>query len=419
MFVAGRARTFQVLPTRPFPTSMKTSGQPAIGWFMFSEADRASANRYLAQLSSDGTRDELGFAPIHFAFADAFFPGTSVQHAQLRYVFFVAWAYQELLGRSAGQRFSVDDLFEIERRFSLRLMKTADVLENSGISGWTKYAVGDRPVVRASTIYWTAIRAWRMASPIGGLNVPPTEVQLRSMWPHLETRSDGDDGQSSIANLFEGLPEAPPGWRNKIGKLDFALRHSEADYLRRKWKVSGNGGAQPLLSRLTEAGVSAASLWSREVRHVALPAERQSLILAERAASLACIARAAHSAIIEQKRNEERSLNDTRHADAFPILLNKHRKTALELDVGALRARTGIDVQLVQFIEIILTWLRDRGSLEAISMELTHRERDLKGNRAYLVNDKRRRDWRKTVATPLDYRWPVVRQMIDRVLEVS
>jgi hypothetical protein len=85
------------------------------------------------------------------------------------------------LARTTGQRFSVDDLFEIERRFSLRLMKTVDVLDNSGISGWTKYQAGERPLVRASTIYWTALRSWRMVGPVGGLSWPPTEVQLRSM----------------------------------------------------------------------------------------------------------------------------------------------------------------------------------------------------------------------------------------------
>ena len=68
------------------------NGTPAIGWFMPSEADRSAANKFLSELTSDGTRDELGFAPVHFAFADRFFPGTSVQHAQLRHVFFVAWA---------------------------------------------------------------------------------------------------------------------------------------------------------------------------------------------------------------------------------------------------------------------------------------------------------------------------------------
>lgn len=398
---------------------MSTYGKPSIGWFMLSEADRAAANRYLAQLASDGTRDELGFAPIHFAFADRFFPGTSVQHAQVRYVFFVAWAYQEMLDRTAGQRFSVDELFAIERRFSNRLMKSVKALENSGISGWTKYLVGDRPLVRASTIYWTALRSWRMASPAGGLKSPPTEVQLRSMWPQLTTRSDGDDGKFSVETLFEGLPNPPPGWKNKTGKLDFTLQRGEAQYLRQKWQVAGQGGTQPLLSRLTEAGVTTTSLWSTEVRGVAVPEERLALLLAERAASLACIARAAHSALVETIRNEERGLSDTRHADAFPSFISVHRETALALDVEALLLETGIDKNLVKFIEALLGWLRDKGSLGAISKVLTSRERDLKDDRAYLVSEKRRKDWRKSLATPLDYRWPVVRNMIDGVRNSS
>jgi hypothetical protein len=386
---------------------------------MLSEADRAAANRFLSNLASDGTRDELGFAPIHFAFADRFFPGTSVQHAQLRYVFFVAWSYQELLARTAGERFSADELFEIERRYSCRLMKSIDVLQNSGISGWTKYEADERPMVRASTIYWTALRSWRMASPVGGLRDAPTEAQLRGLWQHLVTREDGDNGKSSTAVLFEGLPEPPTGWRNKTGRLDFTLRKREAEYLRRTWRVAGIGETQPLLSKLTEARVTTESMWSSAVRSVATQSERHALVLAERSASVACIARAAHSALIEARRNEDRGLDDRRHADALPILIKEHRDTALALDVGALKTETRIDVGLVRFMEVVMEWVRERRPLEAIATELTLRERGLKDGRAYLLNENRRRDWRKGIASPLDYRWPVVRHMIECVREVS
>lgn len=198
---------------------------------MLSEADRATANRLLASASTDGTRDELGFAPIHFAFADRFFPGTSVQHAQLRYVFFVAWSYQELLARMAGERFPMDELFEIERRYSRRLMRFVETLEGSGISGWTKYQADQRPVVRASTIYWTALRSWGIASAVSGPAEPPTEAQLRALWLRLEVREDGDAGKSTKVDIFPGLPAPPPGWRNKTGELGFTLRSSEARYL--------------------------------------------------------------------------------------------------------------------------------------------------------------------------------------------
>ncbi len=376
------------------------SVEPAIGWFMLSEADRAAANRLLASATSDGTRDELGFAPIHFAFADRFFPGTSVQHAQLRYVFFVAWSYQELLSRTAGERFSVDKLFEIERRYSRRLMQSVEVLESSGISGWTKYKAEQRPMVRASTIYWTALRSWRMASPVGGLAEAPTETGLRDRWQRLITREDGDDGKYLTAVLFEGLPGPPPGWLNKTGKLDFALRGPEAKYLRRLWMVAGKDCTQPLLSRLAEDGVTTESLWSTTVRRAATKSDRDALVLAERAASVACIARAAHSALIEARRNADRGFEDHRHVDALPLLIEEHRKAALDLDVAALRSETHIDTRLVEFIETVMEWVRERRPLDAIASALTIRERDLKDVRAYLVNEKRRRDWQKGVATP-------------------
>lgn len=393
--------------------------EPTIGWFMLSEADRAAASRLLASAASDGTRDELGFAPIHFAFADRFFPGTSVQHAQLRYVFFVAWSYQELLADTAGERFPLDRLIEIERRYSRRLIATVDTLEGSGISGWTKYAAEQRPVVRASTIYWTALRSWRMANAIAGLGNAPTETQLRGLWPRLVTREDGDDGKSAIIDLFKGLPEPPAGWRNKTGRLEFALRAPEARYLRGLWLTAGHGGTQPLLSALTEKGVMTESLWSARVRDTAANADRTALALAEKAASVACIARAAYSALIEQRRNADRGAEDHRHADALPILIEEHREAALALDVAALRTETRIDTNLVVFIETVMEWVRERKPLDAIAKALTLRERDLKDSRAYLLNEQRRRDWQKSVATPLDYRWPVVREMIQRVRNVS
>ncbi|MBD3676838.1 MAG: hypothetical protein HUJ27_00360 [Rhodobacteraceae bacterium] len=395
------------------------SAEPVIGWFMLSEADRAAANRLLTSVSSDGTRDELGFAPIHFAFADRFFPGTSVQHAQIRYVFFVAWSYQELLADTAGERFSVDRLFEIEQRYSRRLIKSVKTLEGSGISGWMKYEAGQRPVVRASTIYWAALRSWRMVRPVAGLIDAPTESQLRGVWPHLVTREDGDHGKSTVLELFEALPASPPGWRNKTGRLDFALRGTEARYLRELWKGAGHNGTQPLLSRLTEQGVTTASLWSAKVRSVATKREREALALAECAASLVCIARAAHSALIEQMRNTDLGAADYRHAEALTKLIEEHRDKALHLDVGALRTETHIDANLVKFMETIIDWVRERRPLDAIAKALTIRERDLKDARAYLINEKRRRDWQKGIATPLDYRWPVVRNMIKCVRSAS
>lgn len=92
---------------------------------------------------------------------------------------------------------------------------------------------------------------------------------------------------------------------------------------------------------------------------------------------------------------------------------------ALDLDVAKLRVETRIDPTLVAFIGTVMEWVRERRPLDDIANALTFRERDLKDSRAYLVNERRRRDWSKGIAVPLDYRWPVVRDMIMRVREAA
>jgi hypothetical protein len=123
--------------------------------------------------------------------------------------------------------------------------------------------------------------------------------------------------------------------------------------------------------------------------------------------------------LIERKRNEDRKLEEHRHSDALPGLIEEHQDKALDLDVPALRKETNIDDALVKFIEAVIAWVREGKPVEAIAATMTARERDLKDVRAYLVNEQRRRDWSKGVASPLDYRWPVVREMIQRVREAT
>lgn len=396
----------------------RSDADPAIGWFMLSEADRAAAARHLASLASDGTRDELGFAPVHFAFADRFFPGTSVQHAQLRYVFFVAWSYQELLAEHAGGAFPLERLRDIERRYSQRLIDCTSDLRNSGISGWMKYRAGETPVVRASTIYWTALRSWQIARSWEETKSSPTEVDVRRSWADLVNREEADGGRSSAREIFDGLPPAPSDWGRAKGPLTFKLRLAEAHYVRKHWKTAANGG-EPLMSKLLVAGLAPKSLWARSVARIASADEQRALELARRAASLTCVARAVHSALIEAKRNSDLKLTQSQHHDALSELVPIHSVHALELDVATLRRETGIDGRLAAFIEAVQRWLQDGEPFQSLHDVMAQREHELKGGRAYLSNEARRVDWNKRAAEPLDYRWSTVRRMIQCVLEAS
>jgi hypothetical protein len=396
----------------------RMAGSPAIGWFTLSDADRAAAARYLSSLGSDGTRDELGFAPIHFAVADQFFPGTSVQHAQLRYVLFVAWTYQELMRETAGAPFPIERLADVEARFSERLIRHAPQLANSGISGWTRYQKGKRPVIRVSQIYWSALKTWGLLKGWGPSGQPPNQADLHRGWMRLSSFDEGGDGAHPLqAELFDpALPAPPSNWTAPSAALSFELRPQEKTYIKSRWRCAGNAAGPPLLSRLADAGVATDSMWSRAVSELATPAERRLLRLAREAAALSCIARAVHSVLIERRRNEDLDLSDDRHAAALPGIIQTHRTAALALDATALRAETGFDIALEDFLILIQTWLDRGGKAEDLLEPITVREHSLKGARAYLSNEERRREWDKGAAQPLDYRWPAVRHLISSVI---
>ena len=70
--------------------------ESVFGWTMPSRKAVRQAERALAS-GEQGVRDEVGFLIIHDAYANRFFPGTSVQQTRLRYVLFVPWIYKRLL----------------------------------------------------------------------------------------------------------------------------------------------------------------------------------------------------------------------------------------------------------------------------------------------------------------------------------
>ena len=59
--------------------------KPSLGWTFWSRADLRRIDKQL-KADAQEVRDELGFLLLHQAFANGFFPGTSVLQTRLRYV---------------------------------------------------------------------------------------------------------------------------------------------------------------------------------------------------------------------------------------------------------------------------------------------------------------------------------------------
>lgn len=157
--------------------------KPQLGWVWLSQAEREGAEAALDGVAVDGTRDELGFGGIHFAYADRFFPGTSVQHTHLRYVFFVGWAYEEARKRYAGPVFPREALSRIQDRTGHKLIRACGRRDKTGIIGIRILSGGGSPQTKPSSIYWSALRTWEILAQDPTLDSTPPQSWVDGRWP--------------------------------------------------------------------------------------------------------------------------------------------------------------------------------------------------------------------------------------------
>lgn len=395
---------------------------PNLGWVVLSEADRAAAERRLATNDAEGTRDELGFGAIHFAYADRFFPGTSVQQTRIRYIWFVCWAYDELRRSRRSSSFSTTALREIEVRTGKKLLRTFKDPNRSGIIGWTRFRVGAEPVLLPSAIYWNALKTWNVLRPREHTGQPPGQAELHARWPDWTSANGRRDELSDEFGqpLFVDLPPAPDGWLRKDSELSFDLTRQEARLLRASWKSAsdGSGRQETLMSKLAHAERLATSMWGRTVLDLASADDKEALSRAKKAASLVCIGRALYAAMVEELKNSDArsQANSHVHRKFLEQLRIEHSPGALSLNLAALRADVPkLSRQLFDLLRLIQEWTERGGNFNRLKPSFFDREYFLKGNRAMLAPNafKRRETWTVSQpARPLDYRWPIVHQFL-------
>lgn len=400
---------------------------PNIGWVVLSEADRAAAERRLSVSAAEGTRDELGFGPIHFAYANRFFPGTSVQQTRLRYIWFICWAYEELLRSHKSQAFPVDALRKIEVRTGKKLLLGLGNPRRSGIIGWTRFKAGAEPVLMPSGIYWSALKVWSFLNRRENTGQAPGQAELHAHWMDWSSAKRNDElAHENHEPIFIDLPPRPDGWNKANLQLSFQLTSEESKFIKDRWKSAAEapGAPESLMSKIARAGIVPKSMWSGKVLKLASADDKLLLERARKAASLVCIGRALYAAMVEELKNA-----DVRGAQKSKIHLNyleklrlEHRTDALALDLNDLESdlqqadrRQQIDKQLIGLLRRIQEWSDKGGDFDQLTPPFLAREINLKNSRAMLAPAaaKRRELWTITdAAQPLNYRWSVVSRFL-------
>ena len=393
----------------------------SFGWTLLSREDLKRAETQLRE-DIEGVRDEIGFLALHQAYADRFFPGTSVLHTRLRYVLFVPWLYQKLAERSERQIGAA--LLREETALAGRLKR----FDNDGVIGGRSFP---EPTSQPpSMVYWTALGTWRILRPMPDGGCPSRASVHRA----LSRRSAGlklrDEDRQLIEEsepLFTTIPSPPSAWRDTGQPLGFTLLEQEQRFLRSclVGVLRPGGDGQPsLLARLAVTRLRADhELWDPNIAAMADAADQKALHRAERAAALAAIGRAVYAALVETIREQEDGLpTETTHRQLLRDVLDRYRGAALQLDIEAIPsdAPHGISEHVLKVLRETQAWIgRRRAPIEDLYQTYECAELRRKGRRARLVKTllgrERRAEWtpeEHAEATALHYRWSQVRRLL-------
>jgi len=397
--------------------------EPGLGWTLLSR-DALRRAETLARNDVQGVRDEIGFLALHQAYADRFFPGTSVLHTRLRYVLFVPWIYQGLMESGVRERVA-----ESIGQAELNLVGQLRMSGESGIIGKENYP---KPTTQPPClVYWSVLGKWRVLRSLADGTYPPRSVIHRSLGRRGAIGKLKDDDKQLMQEdqpLFASLPRPPKSWGKKTEPLDFRLLAREKEFLRNMMLAlrRPDSNERSLLSRMVEANVqlgSQASMWSDEVAEVADDADRAALVRARQVASLSAIGRGVYAALVEDLRAVHDGVKSgTVNRDALENLIGEYGRDGLKLNVGKIQDDAAkMDTKILEVLDRTQTWLR-HGNKDVTELYQVYcdAESKRKGKRARLPKTlfarEKRLEWlpdEHPVAQPLHYRWDVARSFLE------
>lgn len=373
----------------------------------------------------EGVRDEIGFLLLHQAYADRFFPGTSVLQTRLRYVFFVPWLYLDLM-----QSFRGGDFERVLIQKELELTHRLKLNKEDGVIGGLSYP---NPTSQpASLVYWTALGTWGLLRKLPDGHWPSRAMIKRILASNsVGTRLLDDDGEplEDRRRPFVSMPGPPREWGKPDAKLSFRLEKEEKIFLIKHLVAlpgpAGNGGTS-LLARIVEKRLRVKEVpnpWHHAIMEVASRKDRQALVRAKSVAAISAIGRGVYASLVESGLEQDGVRTDRQHRDALKDLVDEFGTEALKLDIpGIIRDCPELEEKKIRdILENTKKWLSDGGRQPDL-LRATYEAAELarKGSvRSKLLNTpharERRREWslnKGLKAAPLHYRWGNVRRLL-------
>jgi hypothetical protein len=402
--------------------------EPTFGWTLLSPEAIRRAEARLRE-DSKGVRDEIGFLFLHQAYADRFFPGTSVQQTRLRYALFVPWIYQkvaELDSKRRRQQPIEKIILEEEVRLTGKLLNSG---ETDGVIGRMVYEQRRASSQPATMVYWSALSNWGLLRRLedgSGPSRASVHRMLAAGWRQTQVHDDDGVPIEEAHSLFAKLPPVPKGWQTHGEPVAFRLLADEQVFMRKQLLTTRRSGSEEpsLLARLSgtpECVRNASVPWYKAIRSAADSADKAAMDRARRAASLAAIGRAVYAALVETLREQRDGLSTSdRHRSSLAEIVKGHRDEALDLELESVREDgPGLPGLFIQVLEQTQKWLSRADGPKSLLDLYASMEQKRKGNRARLaptpMGRQRRAEWdneKHPLGEPLHYRWSNVKRML-------
>jgi len=141
-------------------------------WAVFDAKQKEKTEEILATFEKEA-KDEMGLMSITIALSNLLFPGTSVLHTRLKYVFFVGWIF---LRAFDSKKDFTQSLHYYEKQLRYKLQKARDEGKKSDFLG----LLGSTKIVKISkkenpeadnlsqppfSIYFNLLKAWNIIKP--------------------------------------------------------------------------------------------------------------------------------------------------------------------------------------------------------------------------------------------------------------
>jgi hypothetical protein len=403
-------------------------------WVQIDATAAAKAERALDGDQDGEVRDEIGFMAIHHAFANRFFPGTSVLHTRLRYLFFVPW----LMQRVAGERGAVSLADRLKRAEA----GAKDQLKGHGNA---RGIIGRRSPLKQirsqlpSIVYWNALQQWGFVRPHSDGTYPSRLEALRSLAEILASgkRNSRDDDGVAVDDwtdpFVDGLPPACKQIVTGSGGLVFDLEKREKRFLIETISRSSSPARGSIFARLLHSdadlpdpgseGYDIGTEWPAWIREVCTAEERKTLKIASDAAALACIGRAVYAALVQTLREQDGIISGERnHCELLSEAIDHYGPAACRLAIKDLKS-VFFDEPLPEPVIRVLTktqnWLANGRRSQFMDLRKDYSDaetpRKLAKSRLRTIDRRRRLEWDPdefSAAAPLHYRIGVVHQLV-------